>query len=78
MFHRVTDASKVALVALVERLRARGFTLLDTQWVTPHLEQFGAIEIPRPDTCGGWRRAWPWKSISCDGSDLFRLKAECR
>ena len=46
---RVTDASKIALVALIERLRARGFTLLDTQWVTPHLEQFGAIEIPRPD-----------------------------
>jgi leucyl/phenylalanyl-tRNA--protein transferase len=49
MFHTVTDASKIALVALIERLRARGFTLLDTQWVTPHLEQFGAIEIPRPD-----------------------------
>ena len=48
MFHRETDASKVALVALVERLRDRGFTLLDTQWTTPHLEQFGAIEIPRP------------------------------
>jgi leucyl/phenylalanyl-tRNA--protein transferase len=47
MFHRVTDASKVALAALVERLRARGFCLLDVQWVTPHLEQFGAIEIPR-------------------------------
>lgn len=49
MFHRVTDASKVALVALVTRLRARGFTLLDTQWVTAHLQQFGAIEIPRPE-----------------------------
>lgn len=47
MFHRVSDASKVALVALVERLRARGFRLLDTQWVTEHLLQFGAIEIPR-------------------------------
>ena len=47
MFHRVTDASKVALVALVERLRTRGFRLLDIQWVTPHLERFGAIEIPR-------------------------------
>ena len=47
MFHRVTDASKVALVALVDRLRDRGFALLDIQWVTPHLEQFGAIEIPR-------------------------------
>ena len=49
MFHRETDASKVALVALVERLRSRGYVLLDTQWVTPHLEQFGAVEIPRED-----------------------------
>jgi leucyl/phenylalanyl-tRNA--protein transferase len=49
MFHRVTDASKVALVALVDRLRAGGFSLLDTQWTTPHLEQFGAIEIPRDE-----------------------------
>ena len=47
MFHRATNASKVALVALVERLRSHGFLLLDTQWVTPHLQQFGAIEIPR-------------------------------
>ena len=47
MFHHETDASKVALVALVDRLRARGYSLLDTQWTTPHLEQFGAIEIPR-------------------------------
>ena len=49
MFHRATDASKAALVALVERLRARGFTLLDTQWTTPHLIQFGATEIPQQD-----------------------------
>jgi len=47
MFHQVSDASKVALVALVDRLRERGFSLLDTQWTTEHLEQFGAIEIPR-------------------------------
>lgn len=47
MFHRVTDASKVALVALVNRLRARGYELLDIQWVTEHLEQFGAIEVSR-------------------------------
>ena len=47
MFHHVTDASKVALVALVERLRARGYLLLDTQWTTDHLEQFGAMDIPR-------------------------------
>ena len=49
MFHHVADASKAALVALVGRLTARGFTLLDTQWVTPHLQQFGAVEIPRPE-----------------------------
>jgi leucyl/phenylalanyl-tRNA---protein transferase len=49
MFFRETDASKVAFIALVERLRARGYVLLDTQWVTPHLEQFGAIEIRRTD-----------------------------
>lgn len=49
MFHTVTDASKVALVALVERLVERGFTLLDTQWVTPHLAQFGAVEISRAE-----------------------------
>jgi leucyl/phenylalanyl-tRNA--protein transferase len=49
MFHRVTDASKVALAALVDRLRDAGFLLLDIQWVTPHLAQFGAIEIPRKD-----------------------------
>ena len=47
MFHRVRDASKVALSCLVERLRGRGYRLLDVQWVTPHLEQFGAVEIPR-------------------------------
>jgi leucyl/phenylalanyl-tRNA--protein transferase len=49
MFHRVTDASKVALVALTGHLRARGYQLLDVQWVTPHLERFGAIEISRRD-----------------------------
>lgn len=47
MFHRVTDASKIALVALVEHLRATKFMLLDTQWLTPHLQQFGGIEISR-------------------------------
>ena len=49
MFHRVTDDSKVALVALIERLRVGGFVLLDTQWTTAHLEQFGAVEIPRKE-----------------------------
>lgn len=47
MFHVVSDASKVALVALVERLREREFTLLDTQWATPHLNQFGTYLMPK-------------------------------
>jgi leucyl/phenylalanyl-tRNA--protein transferase len=47
MFSRVSDASKVALVHLVARLRLGGYRLLDTQFVTPHLAQFGAIEITR-------------------------------
>jgi leucyl/phenylalanyl-tRNA--protein transferase len=47
MFHRETDASKVALHALVKRLESHGFTLLDVQWVTPHLETFGAVEVSR-------------------------------
>lgn len=49
MFWRVSNASKVALVALVERLRAHGFILLDTQWITPHLKMFGALEVPRSE-----------------------------
>ena len=49
MFSRVAGASKVALANLVERLRGRGFVLLDTQWVTPHLEKFGACEIQRSE-----------------------------
>jgi leucyl/phenylalanyl-tRNA--protein transferase len=47
MFHRERDASKVALVHLVARLKAGGFALLDTQFVTEHLRTFGAIEVPR-------------------------------
>jgi leucyl/phenylalanyl-tRNA--protein transferase len=47
MFSRVTDASKVALVHLVERLRRSGFVLLDVQFLTQHLARFGAVEISR-------------------------------
>jgi len=47
MFSRETGASKIALIELVARLRAGGFTLLDTQFVTDHLSRFGAIEISR-------------------------------
>lgn len=49
MFSRERDASKVALVHLVARLRVGGYVLLDTQFITDHLKQFGAIEIPRAD-----------------------------
>ncbi len=47
MFSHVRDASKVALVHLVGRLKAGGFTLLDMQFLTPHLERLGGVEIPR-------------------------------
>jgi leucyl/phenylalanyl-tRNA---protein transferase len=47
MFHSARDASKVALVHLVARLKAGGFRLLDTQFVTPHLATFGAVEVSR-------------------------------
>lgn len=46
-FHRVTDASKVALFHLVEHLKARGLSLLEVQFITPHLQSLGVIEIPR-------------------------------
>lgn len=49
MFHRRRDASKVALVSLVERLRAGGAELLDVQWSTPHLATLGVVEIPRAE-----------------------------
>jgi leucyl/phenylalanyl-tRNA---protein transferase len=46
MFHHETDASKVALAALVERMKCRRFELLDVQYLTPHLTSLGAVEIP--------------------------------
>jgi leucyl/phenylalanyl-tRNA--protein transferase len=49
MFHRSGDASKVALVHLVEWLRATDASLLDVQWTTPHLVSLGAVEIPRAE-----------------------------
>lgn len=58
MFHRVTDASKAALVVLVERLRScGGDRLLDVQWRTEHLATLGAVEIPRPEYLARLRRA---------------------
>jgi leucyl/phenylalanyl-tRNA--protein transferase len=57
MFSRARDASKVALVHLVARLRAGSYQLLDTQYTTSHLTQFGVIEIPRKDYRRQLRRA---------------------
>ena len=72
MFHTERDASKVALVHLVARLRRGGFSLLDTQFVTSHLAQFGAIEVPRQrykqmlraamDHDADWH-VWPERSV---------------
>jgi leucyl/phenylalanyl-tRNA--protein transferase len=57
MFHRERDASKVALVHLVERLREREFELLDTQASTPHLARFGCVEIPAGEYLDRLRKA---------------------
>jgi leucyl/phenylalanyl-tRNA--protein transferase len=57
MFSRRRDASKVALAHLVERMKQRGFELLDTQFLTPHLARFGAKEIPRAEYLERLRRA---------------------
>jgi leucyl/phenylalanyl-tRNA--protein transferase len=57
MFHRQRDASKVALVHLVQRLRDRGYELLDTQATTPHLRRFGCIDVPVGEYLGRLKRA---------------------
>jgi leucyl/phenylalanyl-tRNA--protein transferase len=49
MFSRKTNASKIAIVALVERLRQQSFHLLDTQWMTNHLKTFGGIEMQQKE-----------------------------
>jgi leucyl/phenylalanyl-tRNA--protein transferase len=49
MFHRATDASKVSLVHLVDRLRDTGAVLFDVQWTTPHLRSLGAVDMPREE-----------------------------
>ena len=57
MFHRERDMSKVALVHLVEHLRARDFILLDVQFATAHLRRFGCVEIPRAEYLARVREA---------------------
>ncbi|MGF1456260.1 MAG: leucyl/phenylalanyl-tRNA--protein transferase [Alphaproteobacteria bacterium] len=71
MFSRETDASKVALVHLVARLVCGGFSLLDTQFVTSHLERFGAVRIPRISYHQQLQAAM-------DGeADFYRLESPC-
>ncbi|WP_409410696.1 leucyl/phenylalanyl-tRNA--protein transferase [Brevundimonas sp.] len=67
MFSRMTDASKVALVHLVARLKRGGFTLLDAQFITEHLMQFGAQEIPQSTYL---RKLGPALRLKGDTSDL--------
>jgi leucyl/phenylalanyl-tRNA--protein transferase len=76
MFSRATDASKVALVHLVARLRLCGFVLLDTQFLTTHLARFGAVEIPKADykrrladaleAPARWHAEMPWEAIAAE------------
>ncbi len=78
MFSRARDASKVALVHLVARLRLGGFTLLDAQFLTEHLAQFGAREIPRADYKRRLAHAVAVQGIWTAAPDPARLEAEIR
>ena len=71
MFHTVTDASKIALVYLVARLKVGGFKLLDTQFITDHLSQFGAIEISRFEY-----RALLNKALHIENTNFYGLSEE--
>ncbi len=72
MFHRQTDASKVALVGLIARLRAAGASLLDVQWATDHLRSVGAVEVPRDQyhqllAVALAQPAVPWAEVGAKG-----------
>jgi leucyl/phenylalanyl-tRNA--protein transferase len=71
MFSRKTDASKIALVALVERLRETGATLLDTQWMTSHLKQFGGYELTRSAYLTALTKALSWASKEFPSPRVF-------
>ncbi|WFU10216.1 leucyl/phenylalanyl-tRNA--protein transferase [Rhizobium sp. CB3090] len=68
MFSRRTDASKICLVYLVERLKQRGFTLLDTQFTTEHLRTFGAIDVPKDQYARMLEKAMESPNLSFTGS----------
>ena len=67
MFSRRTDASKICLVHLVERLKQRGFTLLDTQFTTEHLRTFGAIDVPKDEYAKMLEKAMESPNLSFSG-----------
>ena len=69
MFSRRTNASKICLVHLVERLRETGFTLLDTQFTTEHLKTFGAIDVPKAEYAKMLERAVAPDDLDFDGDD---------
>ncbi|MCB4821790.1 leucyl/phenylalanyl-tRNA--protein transferase [Roseicella aerolata] len=78
MFSRARDASKVALVHLVARLRLGGFTLLDSQFLTEHLSQFGAHEIPRAEYKRRLAQAVMAQAAWLPSPDPAALEAEIR
>ena len=78
MFSRARDASKVALVHLVARLRLGGFTLLDSQFLTEHLSQFGAHEIPRAEYKRRLANAVTSEAAWLPAPDPAALEAEIR
>lgn len=78
MFSRARDASKVALVHLVARLRMGGFRLLDTQFVTTHLARFGAHEIPRDAYKGRLARALDLPALWLAAPEAHLLETEIR
>lgn len=75
MFSRRNDASKVALIHLVLRMRKSGYSLLDTQFTTPHLRQFGGIEIPREHYKALLSRALKDNAELCECLDSEELPA---
>jgi len=86
MFHRETDASKVALAHLVARLIKGHYRLLDTQFLTPHLQSLGAVEVPRDDylillshainTQGNFK-IWP-AGAEPNGANILKILAEAQ
>lgn len=83
MFHRATDASKVALAHLVARLRLGGYTLLDTQFQTTHLAQFGTREISRrkyrtllSTALDGEPARWSHAGVETDGETVLKVLGE--